>query len=217
MLVFQLLLASCFSLDSKAIDPTEHPNLVDQSWLSDQLCTVPCWYGLILGESSRVDAIAVAESLAFLDSKDVKLMATTGASFLCKEPPNEVCVAMGFEHGVLSNLWIYPNYQITLEQVVKKLGPPDSFYFSYKDPESKNCNLSLLWLHRQIILGHSETQHGFQDDLCDRIYKEKGKIPKGLLVQGVNYKTLNEIKMIIETIQEPGTGQNYMLWKGFSD
>lgn len=217
ILTLPILVISCSPINRKSVNPKENPELVDQSWLIDQPCTAPCWYGLIPGKTSREYAIETTGNLSFLDSKNIKLREITGASFYCIEPPNEVCVAMGFENNKLSNLWIYPNYHITLEQVVQRLGPPDSFYYSYKDPESRNCNLNLLWLKRQMILGYSDTQQGSQIDLCERIYQEKGKISKSLLIQSVNLKTSSEIEMIIETIQEPGTGQNYMLWKGFSD
>ena len=217
VLIAQLILVSCSSLGSKTIDPTEHPTLVDQSWLTDQPCVAPCWHSLVPGKSSQIEAIAIAKGLSFLDNKNVKLDGATGASFFCIEPPSEICVAMGFEHGMLSNFWIYPNFQITLEQVVNKLGPPDSFFFSYKDPESTNCSLSLFWIKRQMILGHSESQQGSQDELCDLISKRMGKIPKGVLIQGVNYVTSSELEWIIKTGQKPGTGANYTLWSGFSD
>jgi hypothetical protein len=197
----QLFLVSCSNLsrDNSYVNPTEHPELVDQSWLTDQSCSTPCWQGLEPGKSLQKDALSVAKSLSFLGVERVEPTDNAWTSFLCKVPSDKVCVSMRFENGLLSDLSLYPNYLITLDQVIEKFGTPDSYYYSRREVETKGCSIKFLWIKRQMILGYGDKPISMGDDLCDFIDQNNGKIPKGLWVQ------------------EPGTGQHYTLWKGFSE
>lgn len=216
ILGFQIILSSCSNMESQYVNPTEHPNLVDQSWTEAQSCVVPCWQGLEIGKSLQKDAVAVAKSLSFLGSERVEPTDATWTSFLCKVPPDRVCASMRFEHGILSNLSLYPNYRLTLDDAIEKLGSPDSFYYSRREAEMKGCSISFLWKKRQMMLVYGDKPISMGDDLCDLIYQNNGKIPKGLMVQQIDYLSLSQMLMIIKTVQEPGTGQNYTLWNGFS-
>lgn len=196
----QLILSSCFSVESQYINPTEHPDLVDQSWLKAESCAASCWQGLVIGKSLQKDAIAVARNLPFLGSERVETTDVTWTSFLCKVPNDKVCMSMGFDRGILSNLSLYPNYRITFEEAIEKIGSPDSFYYSRKEAEMKGCSISFLWEKRQMILVYGDKPISIGNDLCDLIYQNNGKIPKGLLVQQIEYLSLSQMKMIIKTI-----------------
>ncbi len=218
-LLLQNLLTSCSSSDQKTkyIDPNKNPTLVEQSWYKDMECVAPCWHGLEPGISSRAEALALAQMLSYIETGK-ELDNTLGDSmFSCKVPSDENCLGMQFENGVLSDLWLYPNYQITFEEIVTTMGPPDSFYYSRRDAERKGCSLSVLWINRQLDVGYGDRSSIFGDDLCDLIEKENGKLPKGLLISQVHYMTSSRIKEVVEIVQQPETGQNYTLWSGFAE
>jgi hypothetical protein len=216
---FYLLIISCSNLNTNRIyvDPTAHPDWIDRSWLTDQPCTAPCWQGLETGKSLRTDALETAHKLSFLGEERTELTDKARVSFLCKYPSDEACASMRFEHGILSDLSLYPNYSITLDQVITQLGSPDSFYYSRRQADVKGCALTVLWFQRRIGLGFGDTSPVKGDDLCDRIYKEAGKLPKGLEVHTVNFLSSVGLKENIQIAQKPETGYIYMLWSGFSE
>lgn len=47
--------------------PTLPPALMDRSWLTDNPCAVPCWYGLELNRSTKAEALATVGGLSFVD------------------------------------------------------------------------------------------------------------------------------------------------------
>lgn len=216
---FQFLLISCSSTVNTTtyVNPAKNPELVDQSWVAEPTCSNPCWQGLESGKSSQTDALATAHRLPFLGIEKVEPTDNSWISFLCKAPPEKVCISMRFEHGILTDLWLFPNYLVTMDQVVKKLGVPDSFYYSQPNAETPNCVLTFLWVKKQMALKTGDDSQSKEENLCGRIYKNNGKIPKDLGVRSVNYLSSDRLKTIIETIQKPDTGNVYMLWNGFSE
>jgi hypothetical protein len=112
------------------VDPTAHPELIDQSWLTGKPCAAPCWQGLEPGKTSRDDALKTVPRLSFLRSKNYINPDDLLISFYCEKPREKVCMKMRYENKVLSELALYPNYSITLDDVVAQLGEPDSFLLS---------------------------------------------------------------------------------------
>jgi hypothetical protein len=216
------LIVSCTLLgetkNKSFVDPVKYPELVDQSWLvNDENCSAPCWLGLVPGISSQAEALALAKTLSFVESGKELDNATGNFMFPCKIPTGSNCLAMRFENGTLSSLRLYPNYQITFEQVVNKIGPPDSFRFLRRNPEGNGCSVYVYWIDLQLEIGYGDPSSSFGEDSCELIDKNNGKFPKGILVEDVHYMTSMKTKEVIEIVQQPETGQNYTLWSGFAE
>jgi hypothetical protein len=219
-LLLQVGVVSCsgFIQGAEYINPAKHPVLVDQSWLlNDKHCSAPCWKGLAPGISTQAESLSLVTALSFIGDKEELDNFPGYVIFRCKMPSAKNCLEMQFENDLLISLRLYPNYQVTFEEVVAALGPPDSFYYSRRDVERKGCTLSVLWISRQIDVGYGDRSSLFGDDLCDLIWRENGKLPKGLLVSQVHYMTSNQINGVIEIVRQPETGQNYTLWNGFAE
>jgi hypothetical protein len=210
-----LLLTSCSGdKPGEFVDPAQNPDLVDQSWLAEQNCATPCWQGLELGKTSRKEAEAVVGKLSFVGDKTVYEGGPgTTLSYPCKKPVDMSCLALHFQNWVLTDVWLYLNYQITIEQVVERIGLPDSLVISIGGSERPICYVNFLWIKRQMELNYY--QEGMS--ICNSIYTENGRVSKGLFVQTVHYITSEEMTSMIETYQQPDTGYDYQSWVGFSE
>jgi hypothetical protein len=193
----------------------QHPDLVDTSWLTNESCVMPCWRGLQLGKSSMTDAVETVTELLFVDSNsmwsvDVKLpqKIVQVIGFKCKSQLKMDCLAMQFNGNVLDSLSISPNYQITFEQAVEKLGDPDGYVYSPLGAEIGGCDISLIWTKRQMTLDFTEKTHIIGEDLCGRLLNANWKVPKGILVQTVSYRFPAEIEKL-------KSYDTYMIWTGF--
>jgi len=195
----------------------QSPDLADTSWLTDKPCSMPCWHGLQISKSSMIDSIATVRGLSFVDpdsmrSVEVKLpqKIIQAVGFKCKSQPGLTCVGMDFNENTLENLSISPNYQITFDQAVEKLGEPDGYFYSLLGAETRGCDISLIWAKRQMILEFTEKMHTFGEDLCGRLLDANWKVPKGILVQSVSFVLLEQIKNL-------KSNDTYMIWTGFEE
>jgi hypothetical protein len=50
---------------------TSKSGIATQSFLSDEPCAAPCWYGLVPGESSKADVLRVLAELPFVDMSTI--------------------------------------------------------------------------------------------------------------------------------------------------
>jgi len=195
----------------------QNPNLADTSWLTNKPCGAPCWHGLQTGKSSMTDAVATVKELSFVDpdsmsSSEVKLpeKVTQIVGFKCKSQPKLTCVGMSFYENILENLSISPNYRITFEQAVEKLGVPDGYTYSPLGAEIKGCNIFLIWTKRQMTLNFTEKTHRSGEDLCNRLSKANWKVPKGILIDIVSY-------VLPKQIEDLKSNDTYKIWTGFEE
>jgi hypothetical protein len=216
-LVIVIAIASVlFSCTPKAVNlETLDPNSYDQSWLTGKPCGAPCWYGLEPGVSTRQDSITKAKQLSFINGNGGMPSPSNASwvddmSFPCKVPDDKTCSVMNFVNGSLTFIWIIPNYSITIDQVVEKLGNPDGFSAYPTDPGATGCNLDIVWKEKQLVLEYIEYKSDvpfWSKDLCTQIHDNKGKIPRGLIVQDVLYASPDYIKRMM----------NNSSWYGYSN
>lgn len=217
------LLISCIAPDAtKArnyVDPVAFPHLVDRSWLEpiSENCNVPCWRGLEPGKSSKPEALALAQTLVFVELGQEMNNAPGNFIFQCKMPPGDNCLSMTFKGDILSDLWLYPNYLITFEQVVADLGDPDGFSYIRPNPEGMGCIVEAYWIKIHLIISYRDPNSLFGSDSCTRINENSGRFPNAKPVNIVRYATQERIDEIIALVQKPGTGAVYVEWIGFDD
>jgi hypothetical protein len=180
--------------------------------LNGKPCGAPCWYGLEPGVSSRQKSISNVKQLPFIYGNS----ATTdsvGTRFLYKKTQGDSVVSMGFENGILEFLAFVPNYQITFEQAVEKLGSPDGFSVEPMYPDAAGCELQVVWKNKRLVLSYWTgviSIFTFGQLLSNKLCENEGNLPlpKGILIQGVDIFLPSEIESIMRT-------NPFGSWKGF--
>jgi hypothetical protein len=94
-LLFVTILSGCTS--PAATMSTPEP--IERSFLTDEPCAAPCWYGLIPGKSTKADAHRVLAEMPFVDQATIREGSTgfymgdaTAVTFRCpRQPSNRIC------------------------------------------------------------------------------------------------------------------------------
>jgi hypothetical protein len=205
-----------FSCAPKAVNlETLDPNTYDQSWLTGKPCAAPCWYGLEPGVSTWQDSVNRVEQLPFVDRSSIKftnLQNLVGLSISFRKGQSSSGLAMDFESDVLDSIYISPNYRITFDQAVEKLGAPDGYWLQPDTPETFGCRLLVIWKNQRIELSKDDGEMGWFSlfkDLCRKISDRDGKLPENMVIEGVQIDSPDGIKAITNSTA-------YNPWEGFA-
>ncbi|MCW5877584.1 MAG: hypothetical protein KIS80_01795 [Anaerolineales bacterium] len=154
-----LLLSAC----AKAV-PIEFQ---DRTLLDGEPCLAPCWYGIEIGVDNQESIRQKVVGLSFLDP-DIESIAGLGFS----ETPDEVVSATSIRYGCrhrttlqwcvnfilvddqLRQIRVYPNYELSIEELVQSLGPPDYISAREMGIERVFCTINLVWQEKQILAIH---------------------------------------------------------------
>jgi hypothetical protein len=178
--------------------PTLETSLMDQSVLTNKPCSAPCWYGLELGKSTKAEALAILPTLSFLDPNTIeedvydgyaywgpdtnaKLQATL-ISAECRTHQGQ-CVRLIIVDNTLMGIWLFPNYNLALGDVVDHLGPPE-FVRAFLSQNGTTCTLVLTWEKRQIMMEYDDLQG---ESLCTSVNDGNG-IESDLRITRLYYK-----------------------------
>ena len=202
---------------ASAILETLDPNYYDQSWLMGKPCAAPCWYGLEPGVSTRQDSINRVEQLPFVDSSSINItnhldFGFVDISFSYKRSQESGALEMIFKPDILDSVYIYPNYRITFDQAVEKLGAPDGYWLQPDTPETFGCRLLVIWKNQRIELSKDDGEMGWFSlfkDLCRKISDRDGKLPENMVIEGVQIDSPDGIKAITNSTA-------YNPWEGFA-
>jgi hypothetical protein len=214
-----VVLAGCVSITTPTA--TLEPSLTDQSILTDTPCAAPCWYGLELRKSTKADALATAHSLSFIDPKEFpekpeyymywdgsKGVQTPGTfvHLRCSQP-DQTCAGLLFVNDSLKEIWLFPNYALSLSQLVSHLGEPEyvSFYPNFTEGPfgTPSFGIGVVWKRRGIDVGF---YGGVQGKPKDR------RVDKNLQVRMIRYM-LPESYALAST---PQSGMDFP-WAGFRE
>jgi len=194
-------------LNSCSIDPA----FIDRSFLTGETCEAPCWYGLEIDKSTKADVLAELDQLPFVERGTHK---EYGASWLndqnakeiqfhCLNRPDEVCGGALISNDILKRLWVSVGYNLSFEQAVDKLGPPDFLDFEQFSMSGK-CRIDLLWVKSGIdIYAYDNGSQG-----CQGIADGNGVSPDKL-VEVIIYSSK-------ETFGELGKCCKRIPWPGFT-
>jgi hypothetical protein len=176
-------------------------DLTDRSLLTDIPCVAPCWYGLELGKTTKVEALEIAKSLPFINPEefpefvhgfwsDLKSENVNAdyVRLMCRKPDESICAVLIFVDGVLQRISLSPNYEITLQDVVDHFGSPDyvQVYPNQSTPLGRYCSVALIWKERRIRVdfrGSGETE---QQVLCANVVDGRN-INANLPIQEIFY------------------------------
>ena len=204
ILLLMLLLTSCsrFRYNPKA----------DQSFLTDQPCSAPCWHGLVPGVSTKAEVLATLEELAFIDQNSIKEYGTRwkgddaaqSIRFNCRYPSGKYCGSAVISKDELKRLGLPIYIPLTFEDIANKLGQPE--YLDYGVYPPAVCIVHLTWPDQGILAGYNKGNI----KLCQEISDYQG-LPSEILVDILIYVIPNSLEI------EPGAGAQRIEWPGFSN
>ena len=116
------------------------PPPLDMSLLTGEPCEPPCWQGLTPGESTEDDVAEFIRVTRFVDTRTTYRGRITrggevvGVSIQWRSTAarsrNVASNSFDIDTGVLEHITIYPDYDLTLERLIGRYGPPEK-YTSY--------------------------------------------------------------------------------------
>jgi hypothetical protein len=206
---FCLLLSGCSTNSA-----TKEPQFADRSFITDNPCASPCWYGLVPGVSTESEVEAELAELPFVDQEairknyDVSIRAIShGASiqFGCAEPKGKSCGFIVLSDDIVQIIDMVIQYQLSIQTVIDKLGEPDYVYFTSYTSHGDGCLMDLDWLARGIsvrLVDQSSTR------LCHEL-RDETPLDPNLAVNEVVY--LSEKAIIPDRCE----GSSCIPWPGF--
>jgi hypothetical protein len=220
---FIIVSASCYSLPIPT--PTFAPvpeELTDQSILTNNPCTAPCWNNLIPDQSSTQDALELLTTIPFIDSENIIIRSSSWwpssenedhipailIRGLCAQPARTVCVEILVVEDKVKEISLFPNYKLTLEGIVGNLGEPDYMVSNPWGVECLGCTIRLFWPEFSANITSHDTRCVEGAKLCEKIY-DGGKVPLGFIVAEITY--IGSVPSYVEDWYEDAR----MPWPGF--
>jgi hypothetical protein len=112
------------------------PPPVDMSLLTGEPCEPPCWQGLTPGESSEDDVNEFLETSKLVNRGSVfhSDITTAGSGvvgvsiqWLSSSARGRVQNCFAVHAGLLSHIFLHPDYDLTLERLIERYGPPERY------------------------------------------------------------------------------------------
>ncbi len=224
-LVYQILLMSIIGallLGCSSLESTPSPEQMDRSPFASDPCAAPCWYGLIIGESSENEALSKISTLTFIDSNSIQLFRESSAPGLDPKDsnyaaqivanciyPEERCLILRTEGYTLTEIEVVLNYEITLESAIEYLGVPDYIGYQNLGAEEVWCELDVIWVNKHLVLA-SELFESYEAlERCGAV-RETGQLESNLLFSKAIYKTQEAIEILLVL----GSGNEFFNFTG---
>lgn len=204
LLILSLIVVSC----SLIYDPK-----IDQSFLTNQPCASPCWYGLIPGEATKAEVLETLKELPFIDYSSIREYGTVwnldnaaeSIRFGCSHPRKEECGVALISNDQLKELSLTVNFRLDIEMVVNKLGPPSYVDYGGYHPEVGGCIVSFYWPKLNIEAFNVDTRNNELCTIIDSVHY----IPRKIDIQSMIY-TVHEAFNL-----GPGGCCQRIEWPGF--
>ncbi len=180
---------------------TLSPELMDRSWLTGVPCRAPCWYGMEIGKTTPEEAQEKINQLSFIEANLTK-WDNISVPLYCKGQNYYYCAKLRFDDNKLSEIGIFPNYEITIKEVVDIIGPPDLLSIGPYSPGGlfvTDCRVRFTWIERQMELFYNDS----------RSYKVCKKVEKA------GYKRIPSL--VIHQVWIDNTKKSGFPWTGFAE
>ena len=186
---------------------------IDQSFLTGEPCAAPCWYGLKLDEATQETILSTLRGNELVDESSIRIydnsvwpqFPTASEVYFCSKSEKHHCNTAVLSQGKLKMLWLSVQYDLTLKEIVQRLGEPDYISYAPYHPETRGCTLALYWPKSRLFVENvSETD----DSVCQALSAGKGINP--------NIKVTGMVYAVSEAFG-PGltAGWPYAAWPGF--
>ncbi len=139
----------------------------DHSFVTDQPCAPPCWYGLEVEKSSRAQVYDTFKQLPFVDQTHIVEAAgywlnnNTASRYItwgCVHPREQSCGHITLVQDKLKSIDLGVGYELTFDQVVAKLGTPDYVRYGYALPNTSSV-VNLIWRDKGIIVRTTDNRN----------------------------------------------------------
>ena len=189
--------------------------LADHSFLTQQPCASPCWYGLVPDKSRADEAYATLKTLPFLDptTKEwgVSWPGDDNASeigFNCLHPKETACGGSAIiSQGILKRLDFSPPRTLSFQEAVKVLDPPDYMNYGPASPGG-GCFVTLFWAKKGVYLSSIDSKN---EEQCREIQKT-GHVASGIVVTHIYYVTAELLAS-----ESKDHGPDKIPWPGFAN
>jgi len=107
--------------------------LVDDSLLTDVPCAAPCWQGIVPGETSRSQAMQTLEDSPYILRGSLQEAGTSeigGVTWWWSVPGRRLKPGISWQDDVVQEITLGLTYELTVDQVVSKFGPPEALSVS---------------------------------------------------------------------------------------
>jgi len=212
--------------NSDFVDPTSHPELVDQSWLTGKPCAGLCWNGLHIGESKESEGLSTIQNLSFINQKSVNLVRSSmsGLDPYIYAPGVEItgycigsrenCIRMRFRvvDDILTEVSILLRNDIRLDQAIEYLGKPDYIGYYLEGVEKMTCEVVLVWSTKQLVLSSERFQGSEMEKYCLGVRDIHKTVPS-LKISNVRYVSLPAQDFLLST----GAGEFFEYTGNLSD
>jgi hypothetical protein len=184
----------------------------DQSFLTDEPCAAPCWYGIEPGKSTEEGVMKTLVKLPFIDPNSIKEYGTVwqgddsakSIMFNCIYPKITDCGEALVSGDKLRRLRLPNTYSLTFYSAVSKLGPPS--YISYGVfPPAGDCVVSVDWPNHGVSISNISNKEG---NLCQTLPKGQKVPPNTKVIDIFYFEKLNSDKPIKNR-------NNTLEWPGF--
>ena len=144
------------------------PPPLDMSLLTGEPCEPPCWQGLTPGDSTEEDVAEFIRATRFVDTRTIYRGRITrggevvGVSIQWRSTAarsrNVEINSFDIDTGVLDHITIHPDYDLTLERLIERYGPPEKYVANLRGVERRWIDVTLYY-----------PTHGFTVDLVRRL------------------------------------------------
>jgi hypothetical protein len=173
-----LVLTGCSIADNADINS----RLVDKSFVNSELCSPPCWYGLVIDKSTKADVLTKLDQLPFIVHEKYREYSTVWNDDNNAKEIQFDCVNFKYCGGALisnnklKRLWLRVGYDLTLKEVVDKIGIPD--FLDYGIRIQGGCKVDLWWLKHGLVIESIDEK---TDEECQNISTGNGITPQKLV------------------------------------
>ena len=124
------------------------PTLIDKSVITHEPCAPPCWQGLMPRQSTDEEVLVTLKDLPFVDQSSIVYSegyAISWHSSLSNSSADRFGIVSLDEDGFVILVSTPLEYELTLQELISSLGPPDLFAISRT--RRSNCHwASMYWL-----------------------------------------------------------------------
>jgi hypothetical protein len=141
----------------------------------------------------------------YVSGSEQKYVDATSVTLQCRQPEKQGCAILLFVNDSVKEILLFPNYALSLNQLVTHLGEPEYIQFSPKSAESLFCGIGVVWKQRGIGAG-------FNDGIrCQQAHKDQ-RVDRDLQVRTMSYVLPENYAR--ESV--PQAGRDFP-WAGFTE
>ena len=210
LLMLGMTLASCQAA------PSTDDALADHSFLTQQPCASPCWYGLEPDKSTSSEVYSALGKLPFIDSTSITTWgyiwlnddSAQQIGFSCSHPKDEECGGSAIiSQDKLKRLDFSSPHELTFKKAVSILAQPDYMDYRPLNPEGTGCVITLIWSKKGVYLTSIDLKN---EEPCRKI-RVTGHVDPDIVVTQIYYVTRD--------VLAPGSKgyfANSIPWAGFA-